>query len=288
MKFIRTKTQDNIFFDGIYTQGQDSKTVIIDIHGLSWDFYTTNFYNYFYENFPKTNINYIAGETRGSYKMRLFQKEDGNYHEGGGAFEIFEDSILDIEAWINKAVELGYENIYLSGYSFGPTKTSYYYYKTKDSRIKGLIFISPSDIYGLTHYAGEIDRHTASVEEAKQFINQDEPKRFLTRKLWDIESFTAQTYLSLFENKNTQIFNYFNPELKFEILSSIDLPVLAITGTKDEGITIDHEEAMKILTKALNNSSKVEVAIFEGAEHSFDKYEQQLFNKILAFVNSNP
>jgi pimeloyl-ACP methyl ester carboxylesterase len=284
--FITVSNKEGLMFDGIHAHSENNKKVIIDIHGLSWDFYTTNFYRQFYKYLPEQGIDFISGETSGAHKLKNYNKTDHTYELKGGALEIFEDCVDDIKTWINKAEELGYKEIYLSGYSYGPTKTTYYYTKTKDKRIKGLIFISPSDIYGLVHEPTEAERHERNVLEAKDLVKSRKGEQFLKERLWGLELFSAKTYLSLFDNPNAFIFNFFKPELGFETVNKINIPVLAFTGTEDYGIKAgsDPSKAMKILEKELINCPKKKTKIFSGAEHSFDGFANEMIKEIVRFV----
>jgi hypothetical protein len=288
IEFIDTTTSDGFLFSGVRTVGKPNKTVIVDIHGLSWDFYTTHFYKHFYNHINETGVDFMCGETRGSYKIKSFGKNDGTYVDVGGALEIFEDSILDTKAWIDKAESLGYTNIILSGYSLGPAKTSFYFRKTQDPRIKGLIFYSPSDIHGLVNEPNEKPRHERLILEAKELIKNGHPTQILNEKVWDIEIFSAQTYLSLFDNPNTKIFNYLSPEFGFETLACITVPVLAFTGTADEGIIVcrDVYESIELLKNALIKTPYTDTVIIENATHNFDGFESLLLQKSVAFAHN--
>ena len=56
---------------------------------------------------------------RGSHVMEAWQKS-------GAALEIFEDCVLDIDAWIRYVLDLGYRRIVLQGHSLGTEKVVYY------------------------------------------------------------------------------------------------------------------------------------------------------------------
>lgn len=288
-EFLTAISSDGIKFTGARTFKPENDSIVVDVHGLSWDFFTTDFYKYFFGNIAEQGVDFIAGETRGSYKLRSFEKVDGDgYFDGGGAVEKFEDSEIDIEAWIDKAESLGYKNIFLSGYSFGPAKVAWYYQHTKDRRVKGLVWFSPSDIYGLVNEPSELPRHQRLLAEAKDLIAQGKQDQFLSEKTWGVEIFSAKTYLSLFDNPHAFAFNYLKPELGFEILHSINTPVLSFVGTHDDGVIAcaPVETAMGLLRENLVNSPKVDIEVFQDATHSFAGFEQKLVESVVAFVRS--
>lgn len=287
MEFLSTVNKSEIIFDGIHAYAKGNTKVIVDVHGLSWDFYSSDFYKKFCHLLPENGIDFIAGETRGAHKIKNFQKTDGDFEVTGGALEAFEDCLEDIDSWITKAEELGYSEIYLSGYSMGSSKAAYYS-KTKDNRIKGLIFYSPYDVHGLLWEPDEKARHERNLSEAKNLIVAGKPTQFLTEKLWGVDMFSAKTYLSLFDNKNAQIFNYFDSSLGYDVLNQINIPVLAFTGTEDFGIiaAVDVQKAMNILERELKASPKKKTIIMKDAEHSFNGCAEEMVEEIVEFLEN--
>jgi len=71
-------------------------------------------------------------------------------------------------------------------------------------------------------------------------------------------------------------------------VNSIELPVLAITGSKDGGIVpvMNAHKAMKVLKKELKNSRKVNTIVYEGAEHSFKGFEKNIIKDVLRFIDA--
>ena len=65
-------------------------------------------------------------------------KKDGSLGINGATFEIFEDSLKDIEVWVKKVKKLGYNKIILMGHSLGCNKALYYLSKNKGD-VQGLI-----------------------------------------------------------------------------------------------------------------------------------------------------
>ena len=87
--------------------------------------------------------------------MRTINKKSNGKTEKllcGTALEDVEDGYLDIKGAILKAVNFGYNEIYLQGHSLGSTKTLYTYIKMKKENdpllkhIKGIILLSLVDI----------------------------------------------------------------------------------------------------------------------------------------------
>lgn len=293
MQIVSTSTHSGLKYKGLYSAAVDSKTAILHVHGMSGSIYFNSFYPAFYEQFPKENISFLAGENRGEYTMMLFDREDGSLAQLGNALEKFEDCIEDIDAWLEFLKGQGNTEIWLSGHSLGCSKIAYYVNQKQrssqlDPAIKGLILLSPADMIG------EIDpeEHKSFTIEAKQMVVNGEGQKLLSRLVDDWAPLSADTYLNFFDvegGSNLAIFNFGNPELGWDVVNSISLPVIAFTGTKDipvVGKGLDANECMRVLEQELINCPRKETVVFEEGEHDFVGFADEMVEKITQFINS--
>lgn len=288
MKIVTTKSTDGIYYRGILSEADNPKGIIIHIHGMSGSPIQETYYETMYEEYPKAGWSFLASDHRGTGSITQFDSEKGETLNIGNAFEIFEDCIHDIQGFINFAKESGYKRIWLQAHSLGPSKTAYYMNQIKSTDVEGLIWISPSDMVGLVHDPIGIKDHEKLLPEAKKLVEENKPKQLLSNYLWEGVMLSSQSYLSFFgENAKDAIFNYHNPELGFEVVNSINVPVLALTGTKDDGISpvIDPHMAMQMLEKELKNSQSMKTIVYENAEHSFIGFEKEIVKDVLSFIN---
>lgn len=112
--------------------------------------------------------------TRGhDYLSSFIRKTDSGltYVQIGGAYEIFEECIFDIKAWVNFLEGLGYSNVVLEGESLGPVRVVLYQHQTQDKRVRGLVLISPVDHIGLQKNA-LLDRYDEALKAAGLLIQQ--------------------------------------------------------------------------------------------------------------------
>jgi pimeloyl-ACP methyl ester carboxylesterase len=287
MKIVKTRTSDGYHFTGLLSEPtSDPKGIIIHIHGMAGNIYLNSFYQAMHDQYPENGYAFLAGELRGSSTVQEFITDDG---EGicGNAYERFEDCILDIQAWIDFAKELGYMNIWLQAHSLGPSKLAYFITQTRSEDVNGLIFISPSDMLGLVHDEAGAKDHAKLFPEAGQLVSEGKGSTLLSHPLWGILKLSAATYLNFFSNtSNTAIFNYNSLGLGWDVVNAIDKPVLAITGTKDDGIVpvMDAHAAMKLLEEELKNSPKVKTIVYDGAEHGFDGFPEEIVRDVMGFV----
>jgi pimeloyl-ACP methyl ester carboxylesterase len=287
MNFVQVKTDDGYHFKGLLSESEKKGDVaIVHIHGMSGDFYTNPYYSAMYTGYPKNGIAFLAGENRGTHSITQFKKGDA-YVNTGNAFEKFEECVDDIQAWVDFAKKLGYKKIWLQSHSLGPSKVAYYMDKRKPKDVSGLVWLSPSDMIGLVHDPEGAADHKKMFPEAKKLVKAGKSSQVLSHKLWGEYVLSAGTYLNFFDKKsNTAIFNYGLPELGWDVVNSIKVPVLAFTGTKDDGIApvMDAYKAMKLLKKELKQSPRVQTVVYKECEHSFEGFEKQIVSDVVSFM----
>lgn len=288
MKIVRTKTSDGFQLSALFSEAKNSKKAIIHIHGMAETPMINNYYQAMHDGYSKAGYSFLVAEHRGTGTATEFNTDDG-IKIVGNAYEKFEDCVFDIQAWIDFISRKGYEEIWIQSHSLGPSKVAYYVNTKKPKNITGLIFLSPADMIGLVHCPDGIKDHKKLLPEAKKLVGQHKGNIILSHKLWGAEILSASTYLNLFGNgAKTAIFNYGEPELGWKVVNKINLPVLAITGTKDDGIVpvVDPYKAMDMLEKELKKSPKVKTLVYKGSEHSFDGFEERIVKDVLNFISS--
>lgn len=286
MQIIKTQTEDGLVLSGLLSESQNKEKVILHVHGMASDFYTGSYFPLMHDQYFKKGFSFLSVELRGTHTIRPFKTNNG-IRIIGNAYEKFEDCVLDIGSWVNKLTSDGYNEIWLQSHSLGTCKAAHYTSKNND-KISGNIFISPSEMVGLVHDPEGYEDHKVMMPQAKELVKAGKPDKILDRDLWGVFRLSAGTYVNFFsEDSNTAVFNYWKPELGWDVVSSISSPVLAITGTKDDGITpvIDPFDAMKMLRSNFTNSPRVETKIYEGAEHDFNGFEQKIVDDVINFID---
>ena len=198
MKFpiVKVTTKDGFILHGLLSEHEKkSKTIIIHIHGSAGNFYQSNFYPYLFKMVEDLNIAFLSTNNRGT---GVYDVELGTKYRGA-AIEIFEECLLDIDAWVEFAMTLGYKNIILEGHSFGTNKIQYYYLNGKyKSKIRALILLGFTDSYGgqLEYLKSQRLNNDDILKEAKKLISKNKPIQLLSYLLinWGELSQTAQSY----------------------------------------------------------------------------------------------
>ncbi len=288
MNIIKANTTDGLKLSGLFWKPEKtSSRIIIHIHGMAGDPYTNEFVTHMGQGYPEAGIAFLSVETRGTHGVTTFTDNSGAPRILGSAFELFEDSVLDIQAWIDKVKELGFSEVWLQGHSLGCSKVAYYASENLDSPIAGLLLVSPSDMLGWNLAAENIAAHKRSLEEALGLLKAGKENVVLSELLDGEFMISAATYNNLFgEGAKDAVFNFGNPELGYEVLNKLSLPVLAFTGTEDGGTKCsgDPKQAMVILEVQLKNSPKKKTVVFDGAQHSFAGFEKDIIKEVTGFI----
>ena len=288
MNTIETTTSDGLILKGqLFEPINKSETIILHIHGMSGDIYTNSFYPAMQKNYPEAGVAFLAVEHRGTHSITQFNTTEGKIKNIGNAYEIFEDSALDIEAWVQKISELGYKNLWIQGHSLGPSKILHYIGEKNPTSIAGLILLSPSDMLGLVKDAEGAKDHDVCLPEAQSLVEQGNGEQLLSHDLWGCMRLSANTYVNFFsDNSKTAVFNYWNPASEWKYVESVDIPVIAFTGTKDDGIVpvMDAYKAMELLKAKLKKSPRVKTVVYEGAVHDFTGFGNDVVNEVIEFI----
>lgn len=282
ISLVKTTTSDGLHLSGLLSQTDSRSKLILHIHGMAGDPYTNSWYAGFHDNFPKNDFAFLSVQHRGTGSITQFAKDPDLYPSYGNALEIFEESVFDIDAWVLFAKNLGYKEIYIQAHSLAPSKVVYYMNQKKHDFIKGLILISPADLYAWPMAREEL--HNKVLAEAKKMINDGKGTQLLSEILDNEYVLSANTYVNFFDKgSNCNVFCYTKRDHDWKHVNNIEVPVLIIGGTKDDALQIGNtvEGSIEILKSQLTKSPHVKTKIFEGADHSYDGFENGIIDEVV-------
>lgn len=278
INFIYGTTEDNLKLNGVYWNSDLKDVCVVCIHGQGGNIIENYFAHVWGNKLQENNIGFIYGHNRGYSHMNDIYTTDGELKRFGATFEIFEDSLYDVDLWIKKAKELGYKKIILLGHSLGCNKSIYYLYK-KGNVVDGLVLASPPDMVGLTKL--EEENYKYLVKEATDNIANGNPRKLLNELLDDYSYTSSENFLSFYVEGNN-IDNLpieRNPDV-FEQLKEISVPVLAFSGSNE----INTYSKIDILKDKFINSNDVTVGFIEDSGHTYINKELEVINLILEWV----
>lgn len=291
MDLIFTKTSDGLNLPGFYYPSTNKDICVLFIHGMSGFILENYFGHVLGRKLQENNIGYIYAHNRGYAHINDIKTNKTNSEGGfetsrnGAVYERFENCVPDIESWLEKSRELGYKKIIVIGHSLGVSKVVHHFYKTKPEDVVGVILASPPDMVGLVKKTEYQSNYEKLLDEAKQNIQNNNPRKLLSEEVWDWYTLSSQTFVDLFEENgpadNLPILR--NPE-KFPELESITVPILCIVGENDDIAINSLEEDMAILKSKATNVPSFETYILPRANHVYDGEERGFANKIVEWV----
>ena len=282
--FQRITTEDGLELHGLlYEPDEGRKTVVAYVHGMAGNFYENKFLDNLAKTLTKNGIAFSPFNNRGNGHITTFIKKVNNkidYVRIGNVHEKFEDCLIDIKAHVDFLEKQGFTNIHLCGHSLGTPKVIYYLGKSQDKRIKSLILLSPSDMLGLAR--DNKQRFEEEITEARELVKKGKGDNLLSKEVWDEYPLSANTYLNLFDdNSEDGVLNFYKPDDKFKILSSISQPIFSVMGRKDDVLIIPIEKIMETIKNKATSSQKCEYEILSDATHDYGGFERQLAETVL-------
>lgn len=288
-EIINFRATDGIENDG-YIINNNSKKIIISIHGMSSNCFKERDKAISKKAF-ENGFAYLAFNNRGSELVKYIRK---NVDEkqikllGGTTYEDPIESYHDIKGSILKAIELGYEDIYLQGHSLGTTKIVYTYNKLKSENselikhIKGIILLSLVDIpktlkiFLNTNYQN-ILKFAEDKENKKELLGLMPTGSF-------IHPISVKTFLRYAKyNKEIDFAQYSNKDYNFEELNNIDVPLFMRWGNSNEMIEQQADILVEMLNQKIINKNK-DINFVDGADHGYTGKEYILASQIINFI----
>lgn len=281
---VQTATKDGLLLQG-YFSDDSPKKVLLHIHGFEGNFYENSFVQALANHLKDKSISFLPVNTRGCEKIKDFNTVDGSIKTVGARYELLEDSVIDIDAWIEFLLAKGYEKIVLQGHSLGTMKAIRYLHEGKHAnKIEKLILLSPFDKKGLlkTYTKTPIEELLA---KAQKKIDEGNGNEIITKEFETIEV-SYKTYISWYKQDDLgRMFEFCTADYGFPALKSISIPTKIIVGSKDEYFHLSNpdkpEEALSLIEKNMQNC---QTKLIVGANHGYKDFEQILANEVEAFV----
>jgi pimeloyl-ACP methyl ester carboxylesterase len=279
---IKTVTADHLELYGILTEAEGEKdAVLINIHGTSGCFYVEEYTPFFAEELPALGIATLFTNNRGSHVMEAWQKS-------GAALEMFEDCVLDIDAWIQFALHLGYRRIILQGHSLGTEKVVYYMNKGKyPPAVAAVILLGVSDSFG--NQARIAKGFPADpMAEAKRLMAEGKGEHFLT-SVWRPHGGavpqSAASYLNFF-SPGSELSKAIPLRQRGDLFfyRAIRVPILVAVGEFDPFTCIPVQEALRLLEK---ENPRTRTRLVAGADHEFSGKSEELLKIVKYFLREH-
>lgn len=275
-------TIDGLRLPMVHFESIEKDICIIFIHGMCGTIIDNYFATVWGKLLSEKNIGFIYEHNRGHSIENDIVMKDGSVKRYGCMYEIFEDSIYDIDLAIKTAKDKGYKKIILLGHSYGCNKVIYYFYK-KHPNISGIILASAPDMIG-SHLSIQHDDYKELLKEAKENIDSNKPTKLLHKMIEDYMYMSSQTYYNWF-NENSKLDNLpviSNPE-HWEQFETIDVPILTFSGSNEK----DYYLHLDLLKEKAFSCNSFEYKIIENTGHTYKTKELKIGNLIFDWINKN-
>ena len=222
-----------------------------------------------------------SGTVTGARKVSKNKKEHVTL---GTAYEIFEECVFDIQAYITWLQGRGYRKIILWGHSTGANKAAYYYYRTRGRGLASIGLLGAvSDIPPFKKEFGS--KFETARTWAQESVNAGKPRELMPPALSGGAIWTAQRFLSLAsEGMKEDTFPYYDPTRKFYWTKNIGIPFAVVMGEKDEFAHAPMTEIVDIFKKNIPEKY-LTAKIISEADHGFGGKEKQLANFLVKWMS---
>ena len=268
-------TNDNLMLQGTYFDSKKKDICILFIHGQAQSILENEFAYKWGKYFSSNGISFLYGHNRGYDFINCMFDKKGDFVYNGATFELFEDSLNDIQVWINRIKKFGYKKIILLGHSLGCNKALYYLSKHQEN-IDGVIFASAPDMVGITKIEEEnfIELYNESINSSKNKI--------LSKLVCGTDYISANTFINQ-TTENTPIDNFpieRNPQT-FEQLSKITIPILSFCGSNEYPTYLKQE----LLKEKAINCPDYSYEIIENTNHFYNNKEDVISRIVKEWIN---
>ena len=269
-------TEDDLMLQGTYFDSNKKDVCILFIHGQAQSIVANEFAYKWGKYFSSNGISFLYGHNRGYDFINCMFDKNGNFVYNGATFELFEDSLKDIQVWVNKIKELGYQKIVLFGHSLGCNKVLYYLSKYQNN-IDGVIFASAPDMVGITK------KEEVNFDELYNESIRCSENKILSKLVCGTDYISANTFINQ-TTENTPIDNFpieRNPEI-FEQLSKISIPILSFCGSNEYPTYLKQE---LLREKAISCGDYV-FKIIENTNHFYKNKEVEVSKIVKDWIDS--
>lgn len=212
----------------------------------------------------------LTGATRGShFGLILRPGEGGRPVLGGACWELFEESPLDVAAWIDTAEALGLGAVALVGHSLGTLKVGYYQATRQDARVVGVAAVSPP------RRASELRPEYVAL--AERMVAEGRGQELLPRGAHHVNAglMSAQTFRNRARtNLDVYGFHPARPGAPPPRVAAIRCPLFASFGTLEPAV--GGEAELAALRRNATAAPRVETHLVEGANHGYAGREKEL------------
>lgn len=285
--YIQVATEDGYRLNGLYKEGDKSKSAVVLIHGFTSDFYSHKFYHSIAEKLESQGNAIILAQNRGTGIETEFIKTNGDAEYVGSFFEKIEEAHFDISAYVEFLLNEGYTKIVLAGHSLGTIKSVRYLFEGKHKdKISKLVLLAPFDKNAFMEVKAPGKWHEF-IDLAKKKIDDGKGREIVPVPEWEDFAISYTTFYSWYKQDDLNcMWDFYRKDYDFPILQKINIPVKIIVGDKDDFLIYKQlgsvpEDALNVFNKYIKDS---ETVFIKGAVHTYTDHEDEVATEVAKFV----
>lgn len=281
MEIIEVKTKRGDTLYGCIYGAKYKDTCVIITNGTCGNIFENKFLQIIGKELEKSKICFIYAHNSGAFHRLDSPTKSGK--PTGCTYELFNNCIEDLQAYVSWAKQNKYKHIILGGHSYGANKVVYYLSKNQKEKIDKYILLSPTDISRLNN--SKKISVKALMPIATSYKKEHKLDALLPFLFDNYNQFTARTFLDFMNNKNSKNLPIYSENGDWKQLHKIKQDGLFIMGANDNfayGDALNHLKKINENSKTKNNTIKV----IENCGHTFKHKEKELSQIILEFIKN--
>ncbi len=276
---LGVSTTSGTVLDGVLFSAGPSRQVVIAITGIHGNFHSNPFYVNFGQTFAEAGVDFVYAQTRDAYgRIATRNVLTGRQEIIGSWNEDFAHADEDIAAYVDAAVELGYERIVLAGHSLGANKVISYLSHTKDPRVERFILLSPANV---EHLLSAVTEEQKGVIE--RYMCEGRGGEMLPFALlgW-IECTASTAYGWVFDNPLDNV--HVEADKDFSQVEALEHRGALLIGSYDRFTYGDPAGFLGTINSQMPRAAENEIVIVEGTGHTYQGREQQVADALVELV----
>ena len=210
-------------------------------------------------------VSLLSGETRGHDIAALHRRGD-DFVGGGGAFERFDESVRDCDAWLRYAHDAGAAHVIAMGHSMGGTKTVLAL--SAGAAADALVLLSPA-----VSWPANAERVAIARDMVDQGRGDDLMPPRSDAPPWNLIS--AATLAQRFDLIESVFASADGP------WSRIDIPTLVLFGAGEDDVDTD----LDALTSARASGQRLDCRVIDNADHEFRGAEARVAEVVAEWLS---
>ncbi len=282
MDIIKAITKRGLELRGAIYESEPKDTVLIMLTGICSNVFQNDLLDATGKLLSQNGITTIIGHAHDSFSCFAYTDHSIGKQKHTGVFNDDFDMVYeDVETWVLKAKEMGFEHIILAGHSLGSNKIINYLGNTKDDFIDYFIVSCPIDIM---HWWEIMPNIETCFDMAKKWVEENRGDDILPFLFGGFSPMTANTVLGFYNAENLKNCPVLSGNGETTSLYNIKPVGTFLIGSKDS-VTGDCPKAfMEQLNNWTKHPNQNQVIEVEGASHIFygkhDIYAQTVLNCI--------